>query len=262
MNNLILTANETMMRVMLEGGAGGGGSASAGFIKEFFTNVGKYVKSLGSYIVVIIGIALIMTAAWMLFKAFSSGNSHANWVVIVLCLFVGGVLAFGGWKLITEGQYSGLGKDTMDELMKDGPEAATFNDSGSGNTCLAKARSALGIIASDFILPFGTALAVCTGAALVLLAIIQVAKFFFAGGRAQMSWLKVGAMFVIGVVMFVGTGEEGFKWANKIGIVSKNTIINMSDGSVGDDASGLDYGDLSTYDPGDGSNMSADPDDV
>ena len=258
MDNLALTMKNTMVRVMLEGDTGGGGS----FIKEFFTNASKYVKSLGSYIVLIIGIALILAAAWMLFKAFASGNSNSNWVVIVLCLFVGGILSFGGWKLITNGQLGNLGKDTMTELMDGASEGEDFNgNGGSGGTCVDKARAALGIIANEFVMPFGTALALWTGVALVLLAIVQIAKFFFAGGRAQTSWLKVGAMFVIGVVMFVGTGDEGFKWARKIGLTSKDTIINMSKGDE-NETNGLNYGDLSTYDPGDGSTMSADPDDV
>lgn len=261
MDNLVLTVKNTMVRVMLEGDTGVGGGAGAGFIKDFFTKAGAYVKSLGSYIVLIIGIALILAAAWMLFKAFASGSSNTNWVVIALCLFVGGILSFGGWKLITNGQLGSLGTDTMEGLMDGASDTGDFSGGSGGTTCVDKARAALGVIANDFIMPFGTALAICTGAALVLLAIIQVAKFFFAGGRAQTSWLKVGAMFVIGVVMFVGTGEEGFKWARKIGVMSKDTIINMSEGDE-NETNGLNYGDLSTYDPGDGSNMSADPDDV
>lgn len=250
MNSLIAAADTCMMRVMLDGSS---------FIKDFFTHVGQYVKNAGSYVVVIIGVALIIAAACMLVKAFAV-RGGANWVVIILCLLAGGVFAFGGWKLITDGQYSGLGKDTMGTLI-DGGSAADFNDSGTGQTCLEKARKALAIIANEFIKPFGTSLAVCTGVALIVLAVIQIGKFFFAGGRAQMSWLKVGAMFVIGTVLFVGTGEEGFKWANKIGGISKDTIINMSDGNVGSSKE-LDADNLKDYSGDSGSNMSADPSDV
>lgn len=237
-----------MMSVLLAAGTSGGGTGGTGgttttgggFIAEFFNGVAKYVKSVGSYVVVLIGVALIIVSVYMLVKALVS-RGGANWLVIAGCLLVGGIFAIGGWTAITgtdKNQLGGLGKATMDTLSEGSTKIADFKESGTGSSSLQTARKALYAISSGFILPFGKALAICTGVALILLAVIEIAKYFFAGGRMQTSWLKLGAMCLIGSVLFATTsagGSEGWDWAkNVLGGGTKDTIINMANGKATD----------------------------
>lgn len=235
---MISTANDAMMRVLLDNTDGG--NSGTGFVAEFFNNIANYVKSVGSYVVVLAGIALIIVSVFMIIKAFASRGS-TNWLIIIACIVTGGVLALGGWSMVTgsgEGTLGGVGKETLDELSEGHGTISDFKQSGAGATSVRNARKGLYVISSQFILPFGKALAVCTGVALVMLAVIQIAKFFFAGGRAQTSWLKVAAMCVIGSVLFAGTptdNDAGWTWVRDVIAGStKDTIVNMSKGKSGD----------------------------
>ena len=161
------------------------------------------------------------------------------------------------------GELGGLAKETMDVLSEGSGTIDDFSESGSGATSVQNARKGLYVISSQFILPFGKALAICTGVALVLLAVIEIAKFFFAGGRMQTSWLKVAAMCLIGSILFAGTpggDSEGWDWVkNVVTGGTKDTIINMSNGEA-NDASPIDSKSLDEY--GNGNSNGADPSDV
>lgn len=256
---MISTANDAMMRVLLDNTDGG--NSGTGFVAEFFNNIANYVKSVGSYVVVLAGIALIIVSVFMMVKAFASRGS-ANWLIIIACIVTGGILAIGGWSMVTGSgseTLGSVGKDTLDELSNGHGAISDFKQSGTGATSVQNARKGLYVISSQFILPFGKALAVCTGVALVMLAVIQIAKFFFAGGRAQTSWLKVAAMCVIGSVLFAGTptdNDAGWTWVRDVIAGStKDTIVNMSNGEANDanpiDADSLKNAGSSGADPAD-----------
>ena len=274
---MVETINNTMMGVLLAttGNTGGTAGGNSSFITEFFNGVAKYVKAVGSYLVVLAGIALIIASVYMLAKAFIS-RGGTNWVVVIACLLTGGILAIGGWTMITgtdgaKGELGGIAKGTMDELFDGADSAAVgdFNDSGNGNgSTIDSARHGLYIISSQFILPFGKALAICTGVALIVYSIFNIATFFFAGGRMQTSWLKLAAMCLIGSVLFAGTpsdkNAQGWTWMrDMIGGSTKDTIINMSSGEPSE-ADPMASKRLDEFSDGNssGNNVGADPADV
>lgn len=107
MNSFIATANDFMTGVMLEGGKFD--------LKKFFENASKYIEDLAGYIMLFAGIILIIVAAIQIAKGFASGGrGQVNWVMTIGCLLVGGILAFGGFKLMAT--LAKTGADTLAEL--------------------------------------------------------------------------------------------------------------------------------------------------
>lgn len=207
------------------------------FIATFCNNVAESVKAIGSYVILVLGIALIIVSIVQLVKAFVSSRG-ANWLIIIACLLVGGLLTFGGWRILTnEDLWGALAKNTLENI-NEGNEAAAIGEYTSGDlhgTADQKARYGLGMLGEMFIVPFGTALAVCVGVILVIMAVYQVAKFFFGNGRAQISWVKVALMCVLGSVLFTGTptnNDGGWTWVrDKIVGSTRDAIDNMSEGN-------------------------------
>ncbi len=113
MNSFIATANDFMMRVMLDGSSGGGSGKFDR--KKFFQNASDYLQDLAKYIMLFAGIILIIVAAIQIAKGFASGGrGQVNWVMTIGCLLVGGILAFGGFKLMAT--VAKTGADTLAEL--------------------------------------------------------------------------------------------------------------------------------------------------
>lgn len=209
--------------------------ASGDFIATVCDNIANFVKALGSYVILIIGLALIIVSIVQLVKAFASKGS-ANWVVIIGCLFVGGLLTFGGWKILTnENLWGALGKNTVEEMMGDKPAPINDYDGGSGGTTTdAMVRKGMGTLSSKFIVPFGKAVAVSVGVILVIIAAANVAKYYFAHGRAQISWAKVAILCVLGSVLFTATptkNDEGWTWIRDIAVgATKDSVDNITEG--------------------------------
>lgn len=231
-----MTACDNMVEILMDGGST--------FVADICNNVANFMKAFGSYIILIIGIALIIVSAYHVVKAFSA-RGNANWVLIIACLLFGGFLTFGGWKIITGDTFGGTGKETVDAML-DGSKPAAINDyaeSGGASATAEKARKGLSNLANSFILPFGKALAVSVGVLLVVISVYQVGKFLFAVGRAQISWLRVAAMCIIGSCMFTATPTEndgGWEWVRDI-IVSgaKESVETASEGQNQGEGNGL-----------------------
>ena len=219
-------------------------SGGANFVAETCDNIANFVKAVGSYIILIVGIALLIAAAVQLTKAFAS-RGQANWVVILTCLLLGGLLTFGGWKILTnENLWGGLGKSTLEEINKGNEPGAVsdVSDGGSG-TSLEVAKHGMYIISSQFIVPFGKAVAVSVGALLVAIAAVLAGKHFIAGGKAQTNWKKIAAMCILGSVLFTATptnNDDGWTWVRDMIVGgARDGIINAVDGNSSTQSDGL-----------------------
>lgn len=225
------------------GSAGGGGGGN--FIKTILDNIADTVKSVGSYIVLILGVVLIIVSVVHIVKAFASRGS-ANWLLILGGLLVGGIMAFGGWDIIT-GSLSGLGRDTFDEAILEGnePNSPGSVSDGTTGTTDGNTKHGLFVLYETFFEPFGNALALSVGAVLIALSMVQIYKYFAAQGRAQVSWLKTGAMLMLGLCLFLGTPNSssagGWGWLSEtLSGMAKDATENIMDGNSTQEAAPLD----------------------
>lgn len=255
------------------------------FFAKICTNVADYMKAIGSYIVLILGVIAVCMAIWQIVKAFAAGG-RGNWGITICCLLFGGILITAGWSTIFTGEkFGGFGKTTLEEMMNgstptaindfnsgsstsddtgegDGTEGDAPPSNAGGSASIAKARNGLGIISSGFMVPLGTALVIATGVCLVVIAIYQVGKHFITGGKGQLSIPKLAAMVILGSCMFAATpteNSEGWKWLRDVlSAATKDTVINIVDSQGAPSQSTDDFsGDITG-----GSNNSGDDDTV
>lgn len=191
---------------------------SSGFFADICNNITDFVKAVGSYIVIIVGILCLLAAVLQLVKAFAA-KGRANWLPIILCFLLGGLLAFTGWSMITGGTLSTLGKDTLEAAAGGATPDATPDAVGELNTgafvtgsvgsdTLSKTSSGVTVIANAFLLPFAKALAVCVGVILVIMGAWMVAKHYITSGKAPISWSKMLMFVILGSVLFTGTSNS------------------------------------------------------
>ncbi len=208
------------------------------FITDVLNNTASLVRTVGSGVVVFLGILLIIASVMQMVKAFASGNSRADWLMIMLCLFVGGIFAIGGWNMLTKDSgfsMVAVGRGTADSLL-DGTKPAAVGSYTKATTGGAKAASeGLDILSKSFILPFGRALAISVGALLVILATVHVGKFFLTHS-CQIGWARVICMGVIGACMFATTpsADNGWNWVRDTAVsMFKDTAENVGNGASG-----------------------------
>lgn len=187
---------------------------SSGFFADICNNITDFVKAVGSYIVIIVGILCLLVAVLHLVKAFAA-KGQANWLPIILCFLLGGLLAFTGWSMITGGKLSTLGKDTLEAAAGSAtPDAVGELNTGAfvtgsvGFDTLSKTSSGVTVIANAFLLPFAKALAVCVGVILVIMGAWMVAKHYITSGKAAISWSKMLLFVILGSVLFTGTSNS------------------------------------------------------
>lgn len=204
-----------------------------GFIKKVFDGVTGTVKTIGAGIVVILGILLIIAGVMQATKAFASGGAaRSDWLIIIGCFLVGGILAIGGWKMVAtaDGTLGSVGKDTADAIgLKGSLSAGGYSDGNIG--------AGLTIIADDFLLPFGKCFATCTGAILVTMCVYYISMYFLKH-QMKISWLRLLVMVILGSCLFANS--DGFAWVKDNGTaIFKNMVENFADG----DSSGkTDFG--------------------
>lgn len=238
----------------------------SGFFAQICTNAADYMKAIGSYVILILGLLLIIMAIYQVTKGFIA-KGNANWAIVLGCLLFGGVLIVNGWRVITSDPFGSMGKNTLDNIMDGGPTAlGDFDDAGSSSLMSIKnARKGLGVLSKSFLVPFGSAVIICVGVCLVIIAIYQVAKYFMAGGRSQISAPKLAAMAIIGSVLFTATptnNDAGWIWIRDVlSALTKDTVVAVADGTsdttpVDKDLSG---GNLAEYSK---NHKGADPSDV
>lgn len=111
MGAIAATANDALMRVLL---AASGGSGEFDIIK-FLDNSAKYLKKIGHYAMILIGVVLIIVAVVQIAKGLAGGGrGQVNWVMSIACLLVGGMLIFGGWNLAAK--VAKMGQGTLEQL--------------------------------------------------------------------------------------------------------------------------------------------------
>ena len=221
-------------------GTGTGGSISFDFAKTLMKGIAGTVKGIGSGIVVILGILLIIAGVIQLAKALASSGRAANWVAIVGCIVLGGIFAIGGFKMVTGVYMMGAGKETVDVLLKgiEPNNGATIEKGSANSTDPTKSSAyAMSSLIDGFILPFGQMLCVCVGALLITICCVKVGKYFMAGGRGQVEWLRVLAMCLIGGAMFAGVNAGNnldsppWDWIKKTAVGAfKDTVNAVADG--------------------------------
>ena len=85
-------------------------------ILNLFTNAGKTVQTIGSALLVLLGIVMIVVAGVKIAKALMSNGQGQppNWIMIIALLIVGGAFAVGGFSLIS--QIAAGGQQTIKDL--------------------------------------------------------------------------------------------------------------------------------------------------
>lgn len=103
------------------------GSASGWDIGTLLGNATSTIRGWGGLFVTLLGVIMIIVAAYQIGKGFiTHGKAQTNWVIAILCLVVGGAFLAGGWNLIS-GIAKG-GSKTIEDLGK--------GTTGTGNTIL------------------------------------------------------------------------------------------------------------------------------
>lgn len=72
-------------------------------IGKFLTNLKSSVQNVGGGIIAIVGVVVILVAAYQLAKVFIGGGhgQPANWAIIIGGFIIGGMLCFGGWNTLS-----------------------------------------------------------------------------------------------------------------------------------------------------------------
>lgn len=208
--------------------------AGTSFIASIFNNIASFVKAFGSYAVLIIGIALIITTVVYIVKGFVVGKTA--WSVTVCSLLFGGILIFGGWSTITSSTFGTLGSATLSEINEgNSPSSTTGTVTNVEGTAFANSKKAVDVIANIFFVPFGRTLAVCTGVLLIVIAVYQIAVYFFKNGNSQLSVVKLAAMALIGSVLFTATptrNSVGWTWIrDKLVGAARDSVGEIVDGN-------------------------------
>jgi hypothetical protein len=105
-------------------------------IDTFLENLGKKLTTWGQLLLIIIGIVMIIVGVFKIAQGLmSSGRGQTNWVINILLVFFGGVLAAsGGWKLVAS--VAAGGQQTLNDL---GNASGTSGTSGTGSTIIIDA---------------------------------------------------------------------------------------------------------------------------
>ena len=84
-------------------------------IITFLQNAAGYLKTIGHYLMILVGVILVIVAVIQIAKGFANGGrGQVNWVMSIACLLVGGLLIFGGWNAAT--MVASIGGGTIDSI--------------------------------------------------------------------------------------------------------------------------------------------------
>ena len=233
------------------------------YVGDVINNVAGYVKTIGSYVVLIIGIVIVCFAILQVVQGLTSRRG-GNWLITIGCLLFGGFLVFGGWTKIAGGFIGSVGKDTVDNVLP--PTNATLAVDSATVTAgsfsgVAEAQDGVNTLLDMFFSPFATSLSMSVGVALIIMCVWQFAKFFFGKGGGRISWPKLAAMCIIGSILFAAspTNDNGWNWVRDVFTgFSRNTIVNIAEGNSGSESSGLESN--SKFNKTDGSDSSDETD--
>lgn len=105
-------------------------------VGSFLQNLGNVLKTWGSYIVTIIGVIMVIAAAYQIAKGLiSHGKTQTNWAVTILLLIIGGALmSIGGWDLLVNVAQGG--KTTIENIGSGTAGGSEEGGAGAGDTIL------------------------------------------------------------------------------------------------------------------------------
>lgn len=90
-------------------------SVAAWTLDGLFKGTAKYAKTAGGALITLLGVLLIIFAAFKMFKAVTGQQQGGGeWLKAIVALLLGGALSVGGWKLLNT-MASG-GKQTIEKL--------------------------------------------------------------------------------------------------------------------------------------------------
>lgn len=82
---------------------------------NFLQNAAGTAKEWGGYFIVLIGIIMIIVAAWQIGSGLMShGKKQTNWAVSIILLILGGAFAVGGFNFLSN--IASGGAQTINEL--------------------------------------------------------------------------------------------------------------------------------------------------
>lgn len=208
------------------------------YISTVCNNISDTLKAIGSYVILILGVILIIVSIVQIAHGFLA-NGRTAWIMTLGTLLYGGFLIFGGWADIT-GRFGRLGKDTVNQLMggmKPTTHTPITGGAGSGTaevTGIDTTHNAIAVISDNFFIPFAKAVAVCVGVVLVVLSSVQIAKYLMGKGKAQVSFVKIASMAVLGSVLFAATPTDnsaGWTWIVNTAVgITHDTVVGAAEG--------------------------------
>ena len=237
-----------MFPVLLEIVEANNNAVIGSFIPTLLTNAAATIKAVGSYAILIIGIALIIISVVFIARGFAS-HGRENWLVTIGSLLFGGFLTFGGWRTITGNKFGRLGADTLANINAGntpstvGTVEKVTESTKTAYDGLNNAIDSVAILDNNFFTPFGQTLAVAVGIILIIIAVWEITEFFIKSGKAQTSWLKVAAMAILGSVLFTATptsNSAGWTWLRDKGTSAiRDGIENAVEGKSTTQTDGL-----------------------
>ncbi len=233
---------------LLETGESSGSAAISAFIPSLLSNTAAFIKAVGSYAILIIGIALVLIAVVQIARGFAT-VMKGGWIITIGTLLFGGFLTFGGWRTITGDAFGGLGADTLASINAGNtPSTVDTVEKVTAGTATAydginNAIDGVAIMDNNFFSPFAQTLAVSIGIILIILAVWEITEFFIKSGKAQTAWPKVVVMAVLGSVLFTATptsNSAGWAWLRDKGTSAiRDGIVNAVEGNSTEQSSGL-----------------------
>lgn len=216
------------------------------YISTVCNNISDTLKAIGSYVILILGVILIIVSVVQIAHGFLA-NGRTAWIMTLGTLLYGGFLIFGGWADIT-GRFGRLGKNTVNQLIGDmkptthTPITGSVGVSGTGEaisgtaevTGIDTTHNAIAVISDNFFIPFAKAVAVCVGVVLVVFSSIQIAKYLMGKGKAQVSFIKIASMAVLGSILFAATPTDnsaGWTWIVNTAVgITHDTVVGAAEG--------------------------------
>lgn len=80
----------------------------------FLENATDSIQGWGGLFLILIGVVMIIVAGYKIATGLMSDRAQVSWVKVVVLLIAGGVLAFGGYQIISD--MASLGKNTIEQL--------------------------------------------------------------------------------------------------------------------------------------------------
>ena len=207
-------------------------------IGKFAGNMAGYIKTIGGYIFVIIGVLIIFIGIMQIAGNLMSPRKANGWLMPCGALLVGGCITFSGFSGFITNGLSKMGQLTAEKVVEKtniaGFDAGALTGTvmrGASNTTAMS--GALNYMVSEFQLVC-FAVAAGIGVVLIVFATASVMSMFVSHGKTRRSsWVKLGAMCILGSVLFFSAptdnGTSGFDWIRtRIGGTLKTSVETIA----------------------------------